>query len=67
MDLQFVGKDPGSAENNSPTVYRCAERQSWVMQGFKIDADTRAMLDIPDHEDAVEVPYRMLPFITLEG
>ncbi|GGJ96280.1 hypothetical protein GCM10010123_27820 [Pilimelia anulata] len=60
----FVGKDPASNYDNSPTVYRCPERQSWVIQGFKLDPATRATLALPAHEDAIEVPYRMLPFLT---
>ncbi|GGK34422.1 hypothetical protein GCM10010124_28780 [Pilimelia terevasa] len=63
MNLDFVGKDPASKNDGSPTVYRCTERQSWVIQGRKLDAQTHARLNIPDDEDAVEVPFRMLPFL----
>ena len=67
MKLEFVGKDPESKNDGSPTVYRCPERQSWVLQGYKIDGETRAKLEIPEHEDAIEMPYRMLRFMVTEG
>jgi len=62
VKLTFVGKDPESNPNGSPTVYR-TDRGSWVVQGWGItDPDALAAMDIPDGESAVEIPDRMIQF-----
>jgi hypothetical protein len=39
------------------TSHRRGDRGTIVVQGWKLlDAEARSAMDIPDHEDAVEVP-----------
>ena len=62
MQITFVAKDPESKPDGSPTLYR-TDRGSWVVQGWKVaDPDVLAEMDIPDHETAVEIPDRLVPF-----
>ena len=63
MALRFLGKDPDSAQGQSPTVYFDDERDTFVVQGWKVADSVRlAQLDLPEHETVVEIPARMLPF-----
>jgi hypothetical protein len=62
MALRFMGKDPQSPVNDSPTIYDNGD--TYVVQGWKVvDPATVAELgDIPDHETVVEIPKRMTQF-----
>jgi hypothetical protein len=66
--LRFIGKDPDSPNNGSPTVWLDEEDDSVVIQGWKI-TDERTMSEItavkpvPDHETVVRVPARMAAFL----
>ena len=68
MALKFVGKDPDSPNNGSPTVWVDEADGSIIIQGWKI-ADDRTMSEIeaekpvPDHEGVVRVPARMAAFL----
>ena len=68
MALRFIGKDPDSPNNGSPTVWRDEEDGSMVIQGWKI-TDERTMSEIasvkpvPGHETVVRVPARMAQFL----
>ncbi|RKR91449.1 hypothetical protein BDK92_5845 [Micromonospora pisi] len=63
MTLRFLGKDPESPNNGSPTVYHDEERDTYVVQGWRvIDPDRLAQLDTPAHETVVEIPRRMMQF-----
>jgi hypothetical protein len=60
--LTFIGKDPESNPNGSPTVYR-TDRGSWVVQGWTVsDPAVLAQMSIPEGETCVEIPDRMLQF-----
>lgn len=62
MRLTFIGKDPESNPNGSPTVYR-TDRGSWVVQGWTVsDPAVLAQMSIPKGETCVEIPDRMLQF-----
>lgn len=62
MRLTFIGKDPESNPNGSPTVYR-TDRGSWVVQGWTVsDPAVLAQMSIPEGETCVEIPDRMLQF-----
>ena len=64
MALQFLGKDPNSGDNNSPTLYYDEERDTYVFQSWKVaDPERLAQLTIPDHETVIEFPSRMLQFL----
>ena len=63
MALIMLGKDPGSPSGDSPTVYYDEERDSYVLQGYKVlDRDRLAQMKIPDHETVIEFPRRMMQF-----
>lgn len=68
MSLRFIGKDPGSPDGGSPTVWVDDKDGSIVIQGWKIeDAATLAAVQatgpIPDHETVLRLPSRMVPFL----
>lgn len=53
-------KDENSTGGNCPALYR-TDDGDYVVQGARIDADTRARLrDVGDGEDAVVVPANVL-------
>lgn len=57
MELTLLGIE--SNVGGCPSLYR-TDRDTIVVQGWKLlDAEARASMDIPDHEDAVEVPLRL--------
>ncbi len=53
MKLRWLGTD--SRDGDSPTLYETDEGQ-YVIQGFTIDPEMRAQLNIPAGEDAIRVP-----------
>lgn len=67
MALRMLGKDPESKTGDSPTIYLDEERDTYVVQGWKIlDAERRAQLDLPGHEDVIGLPRRMVAFFEKE-
>jgi hypothetical protein len=63
VDLTFIRKDPLSNPGGSPTVYTTGER-TLIVQGWKLtDEKARTQMAIPSHEDAVEIPVRMVPIV----
>jgi hypothetical protein len=63
MTLKFLGKDPNSDRNGSPTLYYDEERDTYVFQSWKVTDPRRlAQLDIPAHETVIEFPRRMMQF-----
>ena len=68
MTLRFIGVDPDSPNNGSPTVWLDDADGSIVIQGWKI-TDERTMSEItaakavPDHETVVRMPARMASFL----
>lgn len=63
MALILLGKDPDSPSGDSPTVYYDEERDSYVLQGYKVlDGDRLAQMRIPEHETVIEFPRRMMQF-----
>ncbi|MEU1286680.1 hypothetical protein [Kitasatospora sp. NPDC005856] len=63
MALQKLGQDPNSPEGKSPTVYYDSETDNYLIQGWKVpDEKRRSQLDLPDNEDVVEFPKRMMQF-----
>jgi hypothetical protein len=68
MALRFIGADPDSPNNGSPTVWLDEDDQSIVIQGWKVTDDhtiseITATGPIPDHETVVRLPARMAPFL----
>ncbi|WP_030563644.1 hypothetical protein [Streptomyces aureocirculatus] len=63
MALRKLGKDPESPSGGSPTIYLDDTKDTYLVQGVKVDdAERLAMMDLPDHETVVEIPRRMVQF-----
>ena len=68
MALLFIGKDPGSPVNDSPTVWLDEDDGSIVLQGWKITdeatlSEVTAKGPVPDHETLMRLPARMAPIL----
>lgn len=64
MRVTFLGKDPGSIEGESPTLFATdrTDRVTYIAQGWKV-TDAQALADIgpvPDHETLTEIPEDVL-------
>ncbi|MFF8598977.1 hypothetical protein ACF065_08700 [Streptomyces sp. NPDC015232] len=63
MALHKLGRDPESKDGGSPTIYLDDARDTYLVQGFKVtDSERRDQMDIPGHEDVIELPRRMVRF-----
>lgn len=63
MALRKLGKDPESPSGGSPTIYLDEEKDSYLVQGLKVeDIELLGQMDIPGHESVVEIPRRMVQF-----
>lgn len=64
MHVRFLGKDPASEHNGSPTLFATdrTDRATYIVQGWKVrDAQARQEVgEVPDHEDIVEVPEEVM-------
>jgi hypothetical protein len=63
MRAWFLGKDPNSQVDNSPTLF-ATDRTTYIAQGWKV-TDPEALADIgpvPDHEALIEIPEDVLKF-----
>ncbi|GAA1656908.1 hypothetical protein [Fodinicola feengrottensis] len=66
MRAKFLGKDPNSQVDNSPTLFATdrTDRVTYIAQGWKV-TDAEALADIgqvPDHETLIEIPEDVLTF-----
>jgi len=66
MRAQFLGKDPESQVENSPTLFVTdrADRKTYIAQGWVV-TDPQALADIgpvPDGEAIIEIPEDVLKF-----
>jgi hypothetical protein len=64
MHARFLGKDPESQVENSPTLFATdrTDRVTYIVQGWKV-TDPQALGDVgdvPDHEGLLEVPEDVL-------
>jgi hypothetical protein len=64
MHARYLGKDPGSQVENSPTLFATdrTDRVTYIAQGWKV-TDPQALADIgpvPDHETLIEIPEDVL-------
>ncbi|MFJ5301519.1 hypothetical protein [Streptomyces sp. NPDC088350] len=63
MTLIKLGQDPESPDGKSPTIYLDDEKDTYLVQGWKVaDEARRSQLDLPGHEDVIEIPKRMVRF-----
>jgi hypothetical protein len=71
MHLSFLGKDPGSTEGDSPTLYATdrTDRRTYIAQGWLVtDPQALAELgDIPAGEAVIEIPEDVLRFFERRG
>lgn len=73
MDLEFIGIDPDTGKNGSPTAWVDQETADIVMQSYTADETTRAQCadrtapghakGIPDHETVIRIPASMIPIL----
>src|SRR5262249_48862752 len=66
MRATFLGKDPESGKDDSPTLYATdrTDRVTYIAQGWRV-TDPQALADIgpvPDHETLIELPEDVLRF-----
>lgn len=69
MHVQFLGKDPDSQVENSPTLFATdrSDRRTYIAQGWVV-TDPQALADIgpvPDGEALIEIPEDVLKFYQL--
>jgi hypothetical protein len=63
MPLEFLGKDPESDRDGSPTLYYDPEQDTYLFQSWKVlDPERLAQLNVPEHETVIEFPRRMMRF-----
>ncbi|MEV4506062.1 hypothetical protein [Streptomyces klenkii] len=63
MALRMLGKDPESKSGGSPTIYLDDEKDTYLVQGWKVpEAERLEQLNLPGHETVVEIPRRMVQF-----
>ncbi|MEU6060568.1 hypothetical protein [Streptomyces sp. NPDC047097] len=67
MTLRFIGKDPESGDHGSPAVWVHTETKDLIFQGWNASepvlAESRADVELPDHEGVIRVPRRMIPLL----
>ncbi|MFF4347840.1 hypothetical protein [Streptomyces sp. NPDC001530] len=73
MDLQFIGIDPDTGKNGSPTAWVDQETADIVIQSYTADEATQAQCvdrtapghakSIPDHETVIRIPARLVPIL----
>ncbi|GHC71049.1 hypothetical protein [Streptomyces flavofungini] len=73
MDLRFIGIDPDTGKNGSPTAWVDQENADIVIQSYTADQRTRSQCEartapghvpgIPDHETVIRVPARLVPVL----
>lgn len=74
MSLRFLGIDPDSPDDGSPTIWLDEATGDLVIQSWKADDETLRecqevgsvpghTTDIPPHEAVVRLPAHMLQFI----
>jgi hypothetical protein len=66
MHARFLGKDPDSQVDNSPTLFVTdrTDRRTFIAQGWKV-TDPQTLADVgpvPDHEGIIEIPEDVLKF-----
>ncbi|MEU6655950.1 hypothetical protein [Streptomyces sp. NPDC046900] len=73
MDLQFIGIDPDTGKNGSPTAWVDQENADIVIQSYTADEKTRAACventapghakGVPEHETVIRIPARLVPIL----
>ncbi|MEH0423698.1 hypothetical protein [Streptomyces sp. B21-083] len=73
MVLQFIGIDPDTGKNGSPTAWVDLETADIVLQSYTADDETRIQCventapghtkGIPAHETVIRIPARLVPLL----
>lgn len=73
MDLQFIGIDPDTGKNGSPTAWVDVESADIVIQSYTADEETQARCventapghakGIPAHETVIRIPAHMVSIL----
>ncbi|MFJ3498173.1 hypothetical protein ACIPPJ_31940 [Streptomyces sp. NPDC086091] len=73
MSLRYIGIDPETGKNGSPTAWIDPATSDIVIQSYLADAATRTEClrnpapghapGIPDHEAVIRVPARLIPVL----
>jgi hypothetical protein len=74
MALRFVGMDPNTGGEGSPTVWVEEESADLILQGEEADDLLKALVGatdwmpghargIPSHEQVIRIPARMVPIL----
>ncbi|QNP66330.1 hypothetical protein [Streptomyces genisteinicus] len=73
MALRFIGIDPDTGQQGSPTVWVDENTRELVLQGWKADGTLEAECaafeapghapGIPSHEAVIRIPARMAPML----
>lgn len=71
MALRFIGIDPDTGQQGSPTVWVDEKNRELVLQGWKPSEQLEALCaafevpghapGIPPHEAVIRIPVRMVP------
>ncbi|MGH7930459.1 MAG: hypothetical protein ACREQV_22030 [Candidatus Binatia bacterium] len=66
MHARFLGKDPESHIDGSPTLFATdrTDRKTYIAQGWRV-TDPQALADVgpvPLHEGLIEIPEEVLKF-----
>ncbi|MFL9684719.1 hypothetical protein [Streptomyces sp. KL110A] len=74
MELEFIGIDPNTGGEGSPTVWVEQETADLVIQGVRADEGLETLVGgtewveghstgIPGHEAVIRIPARMVPIL----
>lgn len=73
MALRFIGIDPNTGQNGSPTAWVDTSTADIVLQGYTADEATRRECientapghekGIPDHETVIRIPAHLVPLL----
>ncbi len=73
MDLQFIGIDPETGKNGSPTAWVDLENADIVIQSYTADKETQTQCagntapghakGVPAHETVIRIPARLVPVL----
>jgi hypothetical protein len=66
MHARFLGKDPESHIDGSPTLFATdrTDRKTYIAQGWRV-TDPEVLADVgavPSHEGLIEIPEEVLKF-----